>query len=64
MKAIMELPNNDPDYVRKVKEIEGRAKQAKYKSMKSLNTQNEMIPQRVKEAMVRRGSHQNAPPNK
>ena len=63
MKAIMELPKDDPEYARKVKEIEGRAKQAKYKSMKSLNTQNEMIPQRVKEAMVRRGSHQKYSPN-
>ena len=59
----MSIPKTDPEYEKKVKAIEDRAKQTKYKSMKNLNTANEKIPQRVKEAMVRRGSLQN-PPNR
>ena len=52
----MSIPKTDPEYEKKVKAISDRAKQTKYKSMKNLNTANEKIPQRVKEAMVRRGS--------
>jgi hypothetical protein len=50
------LNKNDPNYAKKVKEIELRAKATKYKAMKSLNTGNEKIPHKVKDKMVRRAS--------
>ena len=38
MKEIMSIPKSDPEYAKKIKAIEDRAKQTKYKSMKNLNT--------------------------
>ena len=38
LKEIMSIPKTDPEYAQKVKAIEERAKQTKYKSMKNLNT--------------------------
>jgi len=52
------LQKTDPNYAKKVKEIDQRAKQTKYKAMKSLNTGNEKIPDKVKKRMARRGSLQ------
>ena len=59
---ISSINKNDPDYAKKVKEIEMRAKQTKYKTMKNLNTENEKVPAKVKANMVRRGSLQIPPP--
>ena len=53
---IAALNKNAADYNKKLKEIEQRAKQTKYKAMKNLNTSNEKVPRRVKEGMVRRAS--------
>ena len=57
-REINSISSSDPDRSKKVKEIEARAKQTKYKAMKNLNTANEKVPQKVKERMVRRGSLQ------
>ena len=38
LKEVMAIPKTDPEYAQKVKAIEERAKQTKYKSMKNLNT--------------------------
>ena len=53
---IAAIPRSDPKYTQKVRDIEKRAKQTKYKAMKSLNTQNERVPHGVKANMVRRAS--------
>ena len=58
---IAALNKNAADYNKKLKEIEQRAKQTKYKAMKNLNTSNEKVPRRVKEGMVRRASLQVPP---
>ena len=50
------ISKNDPQYKEKVKAIEQRAKQTKYKTMKNLNTANEKVPEKVKANMKRRGS--------
>jgi len=50
------ISKSDPEYTAKVKSIELRAKQTKYKAMKNLNTKNEKVPQKVKDNMVRRSS--------
>lgn len=50
------MDKNDPQYDQKIQEIEKRARQTKYKLMKSLNTGNEKVPVRVKAEMVRRAS--------
>lgn len=55
---IQQIPRSDPDYDKKVKDITARAKQTRYKAMKNLNNNNERIPARVKEGMVRRKSLQ------
>lgn len=60
-REINAISSSDPDRSKKVKEIEARAKQTKYKAMKNLNTANEKVPQKVKEKMVRRGSIQQPP---
>ena len=39
------IPKSDPDYEKKVKEIQMRAKQTLYKAMKTMNTHNEIVPQ-------------------
>lgn len=57
-REIAALDKADPSYAKKVKEIEARAKQTLYKTMKSLNVNNEVVPRRVKEKMVRRGTVQ------
>ncbi len=50
------ISKSDPQYKEKVKAIEQRAKQTKYKTMKNMNTANEKIPEKVKMNMKRRGS--------
>ena len=53
---IATIQKSDPQYAKKVADIEKRAKQTKYKAMKNLNTQNEKVPRNVKANMVRRAS--------
>ncbi len=60
-REINQINKSDPDYAKKVKDIEQRAKQTKYKTMKNLNTMNEKVPDKVKANMVRRGSLQQPP---
>lgn len=55
-REINALNKNDPEYAKKVEDIEKRAKLTKYKAMKTLNTGNEKVPVRVKNEMVRRAS--------
>ena len=50
------LDKSDANYAKNMKDIETRAKVTKYKAMKSLNTQNEKVPDRVKANMRRRGT--------
>mmetsp|Transcript_25578 Transcript_25578/g.34192 ORF Transcript_25578/g.34192 Transcript_25578/m.34192 type:complete len:105 (+) Transcript_25578:1506-1820(+) len=57
-REIAAISKGDPSYEARVKEIETRAKQTKYKAMKNLNTANEKIPSKVKANMVRRSSLQ------
>lgn len=58
LREIESISKSDPQYAEKVKQIEQRAKQTKYKAMKNLNTANEKIPSKVKANMVRRSSLQ------
>ena len=60
-REIAKISKSDPQYKDKVKAIEQRAKQTKYKTMKSMNTSNEKVPDRVK-ANMRRRSIQVIPP--
>ena len=57
-REIESISKSDPQYAEKVRQIEQRAKQTKYKAMKNLNTANEKIPSKVKANMVRRSSLQ------
>ena len=54
--AIASISNTDPEYETKIQEIEKRSREEKYKSMKSLNSNNERIPERAKANMRRRSS--------
>ena len=48
------LNKSDPDYKKKVAEIEQRIKQTKFKAMKKLNLDNEKVPAKVKANMLQR----------
>ena len=55
-REINALDKSDPQYSKRVQDIERRAKITKYKAMKAMNNTNEKVPQRVKVEMVRRSS--------